>query len=117
MEDFRRFLASLLLVSLLSTLCFAQTLKWYKFDRDFIDARFSNSAIGDLSFTEAHAAKTVHSSSCGGKDAELHIGMTLPEVNLPSTQMPLSDSPGGDDEDWGVVAELPNTNSGDGKAK
>lgn len=51
------------------------------------------------------------------KDAELHIGMTLAEINLPAGQMPLSDSPEGDDEDWGIVAELPNTNAGDGKAQ
>src|SRR5687768_4979449 len=31
--------------------------------------------------------------------------------------MPLSDSPNSDDEDWGVVAELPNTRLGNGKAK
>jgi hypothetical protein len=43
--------------------------------------------------------------------------MTLPEVNLPNGQMPLSDSPGGDDEDWGVVAELPNTKSDSGKSQ
>jgi hypothetical protein len=43
--------------------------------------------------------------------------MTLPEVNLPNGQMPLSDSPGGDDDDWGLVAELPNTSSGNGKSQ
>jgi hypothetical protein len=31
--------------------------------------------------------------------------------------MPLTDSPDGDDNDWGLVAELPNTKSGNGKAK
>lgn len=77
---------------------------WYKFDREFINANYTNSAIGDLSFTQAHPAKNVHSSSCGGKDAELHIGMTLDEIQLPANQMPLSDSPDSDDEDWGVVS-------------
>jgi hypothetical protein len=117
MKTLRHFLTSLLFISLLTSLCLAQDITWYKFDRDFINAKYSNSAIGNLSFTRAHPAGTVHSSSCGGNDAELHIGMTLPEVQLPSGQMPLSDSPDSDDEDWGVVAELPNTNSGNGKAK
>lgn len=117
MTNLRRVLASFLLVSLFTTLCLAQDITWYKFDRDFINARYSDSAIGNLSFTEAHPAGNVHSSSCGGNDAELHIGMTLPEVQLPDGQMPLTDSPDSDDEDWGLVAELPNTSSGDGKAK
>jgi len=107
---------SLLIVFFLTNYCFAQSLTWYGFDRDFILSKYSNSAIGDLSFTQPHPAMTVHPSSCGGKDAELHIGMTLPEVQLPNNQMPLTDSPDSDDEDWGLVAELPNTNSGDGQS-
>ena len=117
MKTHRRFLVAPLLVSLFTTLCLAQDVKWYKFDRDFINAKYSDSAIGNLSFTESHPAGTIHTSSCGGKDAELHIGMTLSEIDLPSVQMPLSDSPDSDDEDWGVVAELPNTASGNGKVK
>ena len=117
MKTVRHFLVSLLLLSLSTTFCVAQNITWYKFDRDFINAKYSDSAIGNLSFTESHPAGTVHSSSCGGNDAELHIGMTLPEIQLPSGQMPLSDSPDSDDDDWGVVAELPNTKSGNGKAK
>lgn len=97
--------------------CFGQSLTWYPFDRDFISAKYSTSAIGDLSFHVSHPASTIHSSSCGGKDAELHIGMTLQEVDLPNGQIPLSDSPSGDDDDWGVVAELPNTSSGNGKSQ
>lgn len=113
----KNFLASFLLVSIFATLCLAQDIKWYKFDRDFINAKYTTSAIGSLSFTESHPSGTVHSSSCGGNDAELHIGMSLSEVDIPSGQMPLTDSPDSDDEDWGLVAELPNTNSGNGRAK
>jgi hypothetical protein len=117
MKHLRKFTCLFLLLTL-STFCFAnQELTWYPFDRDFINAKYSSSAIGELSFRVSHPAGTVHSSSCGGNDAELHIGMTLPEINLPSGQMPLSDSPGGDDDDWGVVAELPNTKSGNGKSQ
>lgn len=117
MKTLRPFLATLLLVSLFTGVCVAQEITWYKFDRDFINARYSDSAIGTLRFTEAHPAGTIHASKCGGKDAELHIGMTLAEVQLPAGQMPLSDSPNSDDDDWGVVAELPNTRLGNGKAK
>ena len=113
MKHVRRFTSVFLLLTL-SSVCFGQNLTWYPFDRDFISAKYSTSAIGDLSFAVSHPASTIHSSSCGGNDAELHIGMTLPEINLPNGQMPLSDSPGGDDDDWGVVAELPNTSSGNG---
>lgn len=117
MKTLRYFLASLVLVSLFTGLCVAQEITWYKFDRDFINAKYSDSAIGTLSFTASHPAKNVHASTCGGKDAELHIGMTLAEVQLSNSQMPLSDSPDSDDDDWGVVAELPNAKSGNGQAK
>jgi hypothetical protein len=116
MKHLRR-LTSVFLLLIFSPLCFAQELIWYPFDRDFINAKYSTSAIGDLSFRVSHPASTVHSSSCGGNDAELHIGMTLAEIRLPNGQMPLSDSPDGGDDDWGVVAELPNTNSGNGKSQ
>jgi hypothetical protein len=116
MKHVRRF-TSVFLLLILSSVCFGQNLTWYPFDRDFINAKYSTSAIGDLSFVISHPASTTHSSSCGGNDAELHIGMTLPEIDVPNGQMPLSDSPGGDDDDWGVVAELPNTSSGNGKSQ
>jgi hypothetical protein len=117
MKTLRYFLASLLLVSLLTTLCIAQDVTWYKFDRDFINAKYSTSAIGNLSFSESHPAGSIHASKCGGKDGEIHIGMRLSEVQLPNGQMPLTDSPGSDDDDWGLVAELPNAKSGNGKSK
>ena len=117
MNIFKRITTILLSASLPCSLAFAQGVTWYGFDQDFINAKYTNSAIGELSFSKSHPAGTVHSSSCGGKDAELHIGMTLPEVQLPDGQMPLTDSPNSDDEDWGLVAELPNANSGNGKSK
>ena len=112
-----RHLLFLVVTFLLITPCSGQDLTWYSFDSDFISVKYSNSAIGELAFKQAHPAKNVHTTSCGGNDAELHIGMLLNEVDLPSGQMPMSDSPGNDDEDWGVVAELPNTNSGNGKSQ
>ena len=117
MNIFKRITTILLTASLPCSLAFAQGVTWYGFDQDFINAKYTNSAIGELSFSKSHPAGTVHQSSCGGKDAELHIGMTLAEVQLPDGQMPLTDSPSSDDEDWGLVAELPNANSGNGKSK
>jgi hypothetical protein len=117
MKTLRCFTLSLLTILFFVTISAAQDVTWYGFDQDFINAKYGSSAIGSLLFKKAHPASTVHSSSCGGKDAELHIGMTLPEVTLSSDQMPLTDSPASDDEDWGLVAELPNAKNGDGKAK
>jgi hypothetical protein len=62
MKPFRHFLAALL-ISISTTFCVAQNITWYKFDRDFINAKYSDSAIGNLSFTEPHPAGVVHSSS------------------------------------------------------
>lgn len=58
MKTVRHFLASLLLVSLFTTICVAQNITWYKFDRDFINAKYSDRAIGNLAFTESHPAGT-----------------------------------------------------------
>lgn len=59
MKTFKTLFASLVLISLLTTLCGAQNLNWYPFDRDFIEAKYSTSAIGDLSFKKSHAAQKV----------------------------------------------------------
>ena len=50
MKHLRR-LTSLFLLLTLSPVCFAQELTWYPFDRDFINARYSTSALERL----AHA--------------------------------------------------------------
>jgi len=96
---------------------FLKNLSWYGFDKTFVSTNYSDSAIGDLSFKNFHPAKDVHDNSCGGKDGELHIGMRLPEVNLPNGQMPLTNGPGGNDPNWGLVAELPNASLGNGPGR
>lgn len=113
----KRLAPSLLLLFVCSSVCFSQSLTWYRFDKTFISNHYSTSAIGSLPFSNSHRAGTVHSTSCGGKDGELHIGMRLPEVNLPSGQMPLTDTSTGTDSNWGLVAELPNANQGNGPAR
>lgn len=107
----------LLTVLFLQTICFSQALTWYRFDNTFISNSYSNSAIGNLSFNNFHPAGNVHSTSCGGNDGELHIGMRLPEVALPAAQMPLTNAPSGTDPNWGLVAELPNASQGNGPSK
>jgi hypothetical protein len=92
-------------------------LTWYPFDLDFISTKYSDSAIGELRAKEAHAAKNVHTESCGGNDAELHIGMTLDELGLSSGQMPVSGPVVEGDDGWGGVAELPNGKLADGPSK
>src|SRR5438876_562184 len=94
----------------------AQTIRWYPFDKDFVSNQYSNSAIGELRVKRFRAAKTIHSESCGGKDAELHIGVKKSDIDLPSNQLPASNSPGSDTK-WGIVAELPNAKSGEGQDK
>lgn len=99
------------------TLAQQPKLTWYPFDTDFISARYSDSAIGDVPTKAAHAAKSVHSESCGGDDAELHIGIRLSDVGLPPGQMPLSGPVVAGDKGWGIVAELPNGKMADGPSK
>lgn len=107
--------AHLLLIFLFSfNLSVGQTITWYRFDKTFISNHYNDSAIGDITTTAFHPAGSVHSTSCGGDDGELHIGFRLPEVDLPSSQMPLTAPRSGSDPNWGMVAELPNAASGNG---
>jgi hypothetical protein len=59
------------------------------------------------------AAGSVHSTKCGGNDSELHIGIFDAGLDLPSTDFPPS-VPVGSASEWGLVAELPDANQGDG---
>lgn len=104
-----------LIVLFSGTTCPAQgPVKWYEFDRDFISARYqSDSAIGTVEVTQFHPAANVHNVSCGGDDAELHIGILIGDVDLPNDQTPLGQLPTPDQE-WGIVAELPNAKLANG---
>jgi hypothetical protein len=113
----RKFLALVVTSLLWPSFSLAQqpTVHWYAFDNDFISANYAaDSAIAELSAKRFNAAKTVHSIKCGGNDGELHIGISLSDVRLSASQMPLTSSPDGDNQDWGLVAELPNAGDGDG---
>ena len=107
----------LVFVFLFHTVCISQSLTWYRFDKTFITATYPDSAMGQLSFRNFHPAANVHDTSCGGDDGELHIGMRLPEVNLPTGQMPITNAPKDADANWGLVAELPNASHGNGPSR
>jgi hypothetical protein len=94
----------------------AQDIRWYPFDKDFIANQYSNSAIGELRVKKFKPAQTIHSESCGGNDAEIHIGIKKNDIDLPDAQMPASGAVGPATK-WGIVAELPNARDGDGKAR
>jgi hypothetical protein len=103
----------------LTTSAAGQDIRWYGFDRDFINKQYSSSsAIGNISVTRSDRARSgAHSDRCGGDDAELHIGALLTNVDLPDAQKPLSKPSVGKTATWGIVVELPNSNKADGKAK
>lgn len=114
MRKMRHVAAVLVLLFVTST--HGQQIRWYPFDRDFITNHYSNSAIGELRVKRFRAAQTIHTESCGGNDAEIHIGIQMNDINLPAAQMPASGSVGPATQ-WGIVAELPNARNGDGQAK
>jgi hypothetical protein len=89
--------------------------EWFSFNKRFISSNYpSDHAISSLKARLAHQAATIHESSCGGKDAELHIGISINDVDLANNLMPLSSPVVENDEGWGLVAELPNASDGDG---
>jgi len=93
------------------------TVQWFTFNKAFITSHYAaDSAIGSLTATNWVRAKTPHSISCGGQDGELHIGSFEYELDVPQGQRPVSSSTGIEDEDWGVVYELPNARHGNGPA-
>ena len=84
-------------------------IKWYKFDKNFIQSHYGTdgSAIGVLKASAMHPAKNAHAISCGGNDGELHIGVAETDLGGPVS------SPGqGGDGGFGVVAEPPNVKNG-----
>jgi hypothetical protein len=91
-----------------------QTLIWYKFDKAFIQTQYGNdgSAIGVLKVSAMHPAKSIHSTSCGGNDGELHIGIAESELTALAGGRPVSAFAKDTDSGFGVVAEPPNVKRG-----
>jgi hypothetical protein len=92
----------------------AQTIKWYKFDKTFIQSQYGKdgSAIGVLKVSAMHPAKSVHSISCGGNDGELHIGIAESELIPLAGHRPASAFAEDSDSGFGVVAGPPNVKRG-----
>ncbi|PYV68381.1 MAG: hypothetical protein DMG96_36605 [Acidobacteria bacterium] len=97
----------LLLLFLFSLSAYGQ-LKWYKFDKTFIDQHYSQDggAIGSLKVSAMHPAKNPHPVDCGGHDGELHIG--IEENALGNGTVPVSSLANQSDSNFGIVAEPPN---------
>jgi hypothetical protein len=104
-------LSSVLLIAGFCLPCPAQTTKWYKFDKGFIERTFpQDSAIGVLSAVASHPASQVHPISCGGSDGELHIGIAPEDIRGATTSHPVS-GPANTSEAFGIVAEPPNASA------
>lgn len=84
--------------------------KWYKFDKRFIEAHYAadGSAIGAIKVLAMHPAKNVHEIACGGNDGELHIGVAGRDLG----PRPVSSFSQDADSGFGMVAEPPNVKTG-----
>jgi hypothetical protein len=100
-------LSALCIVAVASVTSHAQ-LKWYKFDKRFIETHYSydGGAIGSLVASSMHPAKNPHALDCGGNDGELHIG--IDEASLRNGPIPVSSLANQADSGFGMVAEPPN---------
>jgi hypothetical protein len=81
------------------------SLIWFKFSKDFISRHYAtDSALGELVTTDPKPAKTVHPSTCGGHDGEIHIGIFSDSLTDNPKGIPNS-SLATDDVEFGIVAE------------
>jgi len=87
-------------------------IKWYKFDKRFIEQHYQQdaTAIGTLKASAVHPAHNVHPIDCGGNDGELHIGIA--ESGLGNGTLPVSAFAQEKDSQFGIVAEPPNVKQG-----
>jgi len=94
---------------LLATSALAQG-RWYIFDKQFIAKNFpQDSAFGELHSSKAIPAANPHSTSCGGNDGELHIGIPAESIlGGNSKGLPISAPADQSDKGFGIVAEPPN---------
>jgi hypothetical protein len=89
-------------------------LKWFRFDKTFIQAKYpTDVAFGRLTIEDLYAASALHDVGCSGDDGEIHVGVYDADIAVPGNQRPISrpvrSPPGG----WGVVIEPPNATSKD----
>jgi hypothetical protein len=85
---------------------------WFRFSKAFISEHYKDGvAFGAVTANAWARAANVHTTKCGGNDGELHIGIFNTGLLDPSTPFSL---PAGDDDQWGLVAELPDAGAGSG---
>jgi len=102
---------------LLSPVISAQMPHWFLFNKNFILAHYDDdSAIGSVTANVWNRATKVHESSCGGKDAELHVGSLAYELDVSDDQRPVTAPEPFEDQAFGMTFELPNAAGGDGVA-
>ena len=81
------------------------SLIWVKFSKDFISRHYaSDSALGELVTTDPKPAKTVHPSTCGGNDGEIHIGI-FPDSLIGNEKGVPNSSLASNGAEFGIVAE------------
>jgi hypothetical protein len=104
--------ASLVFLLLAVTGSACAQIKWYKFDKRFIEQHYAQdgSAIGQLKASAVHPAKNPHGVDCGGNDGEIHIGIS--EDALGNASLPISAFADDADSGFGIVAEPPNVKRG-----
>jgi len=84
----------------------APSLVWFKFSKDFITQHYAaDSAVGELVTTDPKPAKTVHPSTCGGHDGEIHIGIFPDSIQGNNPHGVPNSSLATNDTEFGAVAE------------
>jgi hypothetical protein len=87
-------------------------IKTYKFSKAFISSHYTQgNPIGILAAHASSPAHNVHSTSCGGNDGELHIGILGNAVVLPNNATVAISGPANSSEEFGLVAEPPNVSA------
>jgi len=95
----------------------APQLTWYRFSKDFITQHYAvDSAIGKLESSDPQPAKNKHSTSCGGNDGEIHIGLASDSLQWQHSGDLVNSSMAKSDEEFGVVAEPVNITTATMKA-
>ncbi len=85
------------------------SLIWFKFSKDFIAKHYApDSALGELVTSDPRPARTVHRSTCGGNDGEIHIGIFPDSMRGDNQHGVPSSSLATNDTEFGAVAEPAN---------
>jgi len=82
------------------------SLIWFKFSKDFIAQHYApDSALGELASADPEPGKTVHPSTCGGNDGEIHIGISPDSLKWNNEHGVPNSALATNNTEFGVVAE------------